>query len=71
MPVILRKEHEDHWLSGASLQTAESGKFLVPYPANEMTLVRVSPPVKPPDADDGRLLRALDSSGGTQTFLSD
>jgi putative SOS response-associated peptidase YedK len=71
MPVILRKENEDRWLSGAPLRAGESGEFLVPYPAEERAMVRVSPLVNSPAADDDRVIRPLGSSGGTQTFLAE
>ncbi len=71
MPVILREEQEDCWLSGAPLQPGEFGKFLVPYPREEMAMFRVSPLVNSRTADDDRVVRPLGSSGGTQTFLAE
>ena len=71
MPVILRGDHEDRWLSGTPLQAGGYGEFLVPFPPEEMAMVRVSPLVNSTDVDDDRVIRPLGFSGGTQTFFGE
>jgi putative SOS response-associated peptidase YedK len=54
MPVILPEVLFDAWLSG------EAGKeILVPYPADEMTVWPISPPVNSPKNNDPEILQPI------------
>jgi putative SOS response-associated peptidase YedK len=58
MPVILPMEKRKAWLEpGASAE--ESQKFLVPYPAEEMTAYPISQRVGSPKNDDAEIIKPL------------
>jgi len=59
MPVILKQEDEDRWLSGEALSGNDREKILAPYPAGEMEAYPVSSRVNSPDVDDERLILPL------------
>jgi putative SOS response-associated peptidase YedK len=59
MPVILKREDEDRWLSGEALSGNDREKILAPYPAGEMEAYPVSSRVNSPDVDDERLILPL------------
>ncbi len=59
MPVILRREDEDRWLTGDAPSSDEMKKIFAPYPAGEMEAYPVSSRVNSPDADDVRLIQPL------------
>ena len=55
MPVILPEEHHDAWLSG------EAGKeVLVPYPANLMKALPISPRVNTPKNNDANIVASIE-----------
>ncbi len=59
MPVILKPEDEDRWLTGDVPATSEMKKMLGPYPAGEMEAYPVSSRVNSTDVDDERLIEPL------------
>ncbi len=59
MPVILKREDEDRWLTGDAPAPDEMKKMLGPYPADEMEAYPVSSRVNSTDADDERLIEPL------------
>lgn len=69
MPVILRREDEDRWLSRDALAPRDLAAILAPYPAPAMEKVPVSDLVNNPQMDDERLVQPLASHTGTQTTL--
>lgn len=69
MPVILRREDEERWLSRDPSPIRDLLSILAPYPASGMTMVPVSDRVNNPAIDDERLVQPLDSRTGTQTTL--
>ena len=69
MPVILRREDEDRWLSRDSLSPQELARMLSPIPAAAMEKVPVADLVNNPLLDDERLVQPLVSSAGAQTSL--
>ena len=59
MPVILKREDEERWLTGDAPVSDEMKKILGPYPSGEMDAYPVSSRVNSPDADDERLIQPL------------
>jgi len=59
MPAILRREDEDHWVSGEALSAPDLNGILAPYPAGRMEAYPVSPLVNNPGNNDERLIRPL------------
>jgi len=59
MPVILKQEDENRWLSGDAPTSAEMKEILGPYPPGEMDAYPVSSRVNSSDVDDERLIRPL------------
>lgn len=59
MPVILKQEHENRWLTGDAPSADEMKTILRPYPADEMEAFPVSSRVNSPDVDDERLIQPL------------
>ncbi len=59
MPVILKREDEDRWLTGDIPAPDEMKKMLGPYPAGEMEAYPVSSRVNSTDADDERLIEPV------------
>jgi len=67
MPVILPMKNEARWLDPDLKKPERLLSLLTPYPAEEMTLWRVSPLVNSPQNDSPECLRAVRD---TQGFLS-
>ena len=61
MPVILKAENYDEWLDAKEKNTDRLQKFLVPYPAEEMSAHEVSRSVNIPDTDSPELIKPLNS----------
>jgi len=61
MPVILEPESYDEWLDAKVKDTERLQKFLVPYPAQEMTSYAVSTNVNIPDSNSPELIIPLNS----------
>jgi putative SOS response-associated peptidase YedK len=59
MPVILKREDENRWLSGDAPTSDEMKKILGPYPPGEMNVYPVSSRVNSPDVDDEHLILPL------------
>jgi putative SOS response-associated peptidase YedK len=59
MPVILKQEDEERWLSGGVPLPEEMKTILGPFPAGEMEAYPVSSRVNSPDVDDERLIQPL------------
>ncbi len=59
MPVILKREDEERWLTGGAPAPDEMKRILGPYPAREMEAYPVSSRVNSPDVDDERLIQPL------------
>ena len=59
MPVILKQEDENRWLTGDAPTPDEMKKILRPYPPGEMDAYPVSSRVNSPDVDDEQLIRPL------------
>ncbi len=59
MPVILRREHEQAWISHLPLDTAELREMAEPYPANMMEAYPVSPAVGDPRNESEDFVRPL------------
>jgi putative SOS response-associated peptidase YedK len=64
MPVILKQEDENRWLSGDTPPADEMKKMLGPYPPGEMDAYPVSSRVNSPDVDDEQLIRPLVTLSG-------
>jgi putative SOS response-associated peptidase YedK len=62
MPVILRREDEEGWVSGSPPPADELHDLLGPYPAGEMVAYAVSPRVNSPAADDPYLIAPLEEA---------
>src|SRR5271157_4534032 len=52
MPVILKRENEDRWLSGDTPLPEEVREIFTPYPPGEMTMYPVSSRINNPTLDD-------------------
>ena len=61
MPVILKREDEERWLSGETFNAGDVRDILVPYPPGETTMHPVSPLVNNPAIDDERVIAPLNS----------
>jgi len=61
MPVILKREDEDRWLSGEALSQEEMSEILGPYPSGEMAAYPVSSRVNGTADDDDRLILPLET----------
>ena len=61
MPVILKREDEERWLSGETFNARDVRDILVPYPPGEMTMHPVSSLVNSPAIDDERVIAPLNS----------
>lgn len=61
MPVILKTESYDEWLDAKVKDTGKLQKFLVPYPAAEMSSHPVSRSVNIPDTNSPELIAPLNS----------
>ena len=59
MPVILKREGENRWLSGNALTGDEMREILAPYPPGEMESYLVSERVNNPKVNDGQLIQPL------------
>jgi len=59
MPVILRREDENCWLTGDTPTSDKMKKILGPYPSCEMDAFPVSSRVNSPDVDDEQLIQPL------------
>jgi putative SOS response-associated peptidase YedK len=59
MPVILKRENENRWLSGDAPSQEELKDILGPFPPDEMDMHRVSSRVNSPTVDDEQLLHPL------------
>lgn len=60
MPVILKREDEERWLSGDHLEKDELGTILAPYTPGKMTAYSVSNRINTAGVeDDERLIRPL------------
>jgi len=59
MPVILKEEDENRWLTGDAPTIDEMKKVLDPYPPSEMEAYPVSSRVNRPDDDDEQLIQPL------------
>lgn len=57
MPVILKKEHEEVWLTPEETNTAKLLKLLQPYPSNEMVAYPVSTAVNRPMNDTPEVIK--------------
>lgn len=60
MPAILRREDEEEWLSRDVTDPLEVEQLLLPYPADEMRIYRVSPDVNSPRNNGPDLIVAED-----------
>lgn len=61
MPVILKAEYYDEWLSAKEKNADRLQKLLAPYPADEMNSHAVSKSVNIPDTDSAELIKPLNS----------
>jgi putative SOS response-associated peptidase YedK len=68
MPVILRPESYDLWLSDQS-RAADLKDVLVPYPADEMTSYAVSYEVNDAKVEGEHLLREVEPNVGVNLRL--
>ena len=59
MPVILKREDEERWLTGDIPTVDEMNKILQPYPPTEMAAYPISSRVNSPVADDEQLIQPL------------
>jgi putative SOS response-associated peptidase YedK len=59
MPVILKREDEERWLTGSAPSPEEMKTILGPYDAIEMEAYPVSSRVNSPDANDERLIQPV------------
>jgi putative SOS response-associated peptidase YedK len=59
MPVILKREDEDRWLSGKTLNGDEMQKIFAPYTISAMEVYPVSERVNNPTMDDEGLIQPL------------
>jgi len=59
MPVMLREEHEQAWISSQPLEAADLKSVVAPYPASRMEIYRVSPAVGDPRNESEDLVRPL------------
>ena len=59
MPVILHKDAEEIWLDNSRYDLRELKQLMVPYPAEEMESVRVSPRVNNPRENDEGLIKPV------------
>jgi putative SOS response-associated peptidase YedK len=61
MPVILKQEDEERWLSGETITAGHLSDILAPYPSGEMAMYPVSSLVNNPAIDDERVISPLNS----------
>ena len=61
MPVIIKREDEERWLSGDTLTQQQMIEILRPYPSEEMETYAVSSRVNTPDVDDEKLIKPLET----------
>lgn len=61
MPIILKVENYEEWLDAKVKDTEKLQKFLVPYPADEMSSHPVSKSVNMPDVNSAELIEPLNS----------
>lgn len=61
MPVILKREDEERWLSGESFTASHLNDIFAPYPPGEMVMFPVSSLVNNPAIDDERVIAPLNS----------
>jgi putative SOS response-associated peptidase YedK len=59
MPVILKREDENRWLTGDAPSSDEMNMILCSYPEGEMDAYPVSSRVNSPEVDDEQLIRPL------------
>jgi len=61
MPVILKQENEDRWLSGDAPTPGEMREILAPYPSEKMAMYPVSSRLNSPTVDDSGLILPLET----------
>ena len=61
MPVILKRENEDRWLSGDAPSSEEMREVLVPHPSDKMAMYPVSSRLNSPTVDDSGLIQPLET----------